>query len=158
MVLKRNYQGNFKKWYPATLNISFFLENIIDPEMPKTLKQLKIISIEGIILERFVNYPHLILRFWVIPTVNNCSLSSLIGIFIQNIVFQRSVSEFIDTSFPKNWNWKFFIEIPIFSHFQGSSYTKQINDKERVSAAFENEGIRKMIEICYKKNCKKTYT
>jgi len=154
MILERKYQSNLKKWCPAILNISFFLENIIDPEMPRTLKQLKIISIEGVILERSLSYPHLIFRFWVIPTINNCSLSSLIGIFIQNIVFQRSISEFIDTSFPKNWNWKFFIEIPISSHFQATSYTKQINDKERVSAAFENEGIRKMIEICYKKKFK----
>ena len=48
-----------------------------------------------------------------------------------------------------NWDWKFNIQIPRYSHLKSDNISKQINDKERESAAMENFGIRFVIKKSY---------
>jgi hypothetical protein len=107
--------------------------------------------LEGIFVQNLKNVPFVILRLWIVPTNKGCSLSPLIGISIENLFLQNPLQKVLDYFFPKNWNWKFSFHIPGYSSVKSKLYTKQLNDKERISAAFENEGIRRALNKCYKK-------
>ena len=143
-----------KKWIPLICKIFPFFNNILDPEMPESLTTLKIISLDCIYVKNCKSYPSLNLCFWIIPTTKNCSMSSLLGILIENVMYQKPFNRMLDCKVPKNWNWTFSVEIPVISHIKAFGYTKQLNDKERCSAAFENVAIRHMIDACYRKALK----
>lgn len=148
--IKSNQIKNFsKKWHPLIFRILFFFNNLLDPEISETLQNLAIIRHEGLIIDLIKSTPTAHIHFSIFPTYKKCSMSSFIGILIQNLIYGKLVCEILGNFFPQNWNWKFLIQIPSDFHLQGLSYTKQINDKERVSAAIENEGIRKTIDTCY---------
>mmetsp|Transcript_15822 Transcript_15822/g.39844 ORF Transcript_15822/g.39844 Transcript_15822/m.39844 type:complete len:158 (-) Transcript_15822:3024-3497(-) len=146
---KKKLKIAFRKWSPLSLQFINYVKNILDPELPKTLILLKVIALEGIFVKNFRNFPLVVFRIWIIPTIEKCSMSSLIGIFIENVFLQKPTQKNLDFFLPKDWNWKFSFEIPNFSHIKGEPYTKQLNDKERISAAFENRGVRKTLNECY---------
>ncbi|ABW98004.1 hypothetical protein HAN_1g169 (nucleomorph) [Hemiselmis andersenii] len=150
---KKKIKINFRKWSPFSIRFLNFIKNILDPELPKTLIFLKVMFLEGIFIKNFKSCPFLAFRIWIVPTSEKCSMSSLIGIYLENIFLQKPIQENLNFFLPKNWNWKFSFEIPSFSHYKSESYTKQLNDKERISAAFENRGVRGTVNRSYiKKN------
>mmetsp|Transcript_38926 Transcript_38926/g.99445 ORF Transcript_38926/g.99445 Transcript_38926/m.99445 type:complete len:166 (+) Transcript_38926:524-1021(+) len=149
---KKKIKIGYRKWSPLSVKFLNFVKNILDPEFPRTLIFLKVVSLEGIWIKNFKNYPFSVFGISIIPTIDRCSMSSLIGIFIENVLFQKPTQQKVDFFLPKNWNWKFSFGIPKFSHFKSEQYTKQLNDKERISAAFENRGVRTTINKCYNNN------
>ena len=51
--------------------------------------------------------------------------------------------------FFNNWNWEFYIYITPKFHSKGLSVSKQLNDKERLSIALENNFVRNVIKFSY---------
>jgi hypothetical protein len=76
-------------------------------------------------------------------------MASIIGISIKNILYNELTYEFLHKYFPTNWNWNYSVMILSKNHTKGLFVTKQLNDKERISAAIENISIRKTIKLFY---------
>ena len=99
-----------------------FLRGIRDPEHPHTLEELAVLT------EDRIDVTHLPQRRLMIavefcPTVPHCSLAAIIGLCI---------SKQIGAYYP---NAKLTIRVTPGSHKTETEINRQINDKERVSAA-----------------------
>jgi metal-sulfur cluster biosynthetic enzyme len=146
----KNFKNKCKIWVPITIQIFYFLKNILDPEFPYKIYTLGIISFERILIKIFVFNKSFNFNILVIPTIEFCNMSSLILLFIYNKLNQKKLIKKLNKILPLNWTWKFFTEIPSYSHINAKHVSKQINDKERKAAAMENLGIRFII----RKSCK----
>ena len=71
------------------------------------------------------------------PTIPQCSMSTLIGLSIR-VMLMRSLPA----------NFKIRLSVAPGSHEQEHQLNKQLNDKERVSAALENETLVRVVEDC----------
>ena len=113
-------------------NIEIFdlIRDIEDPEHPLTLEQLNVVSPEQISVD--LSKKEIVVKFT--PTVPNCSSASLIGLIIL-CKLKRTVHS------------SFYIRVILSpgSHDQEQEINKQLNDKERVAAAFENKTLMKTI-------------
>ena len=107
------------------------IRGIRDPEHPYTLEQLRIVSRPQIKIDLASH--QLLIKFT--PTVPHCSLSSLIGLMIR-VKLQRYLPHII----------KINIYIEEGTHYQEVELNKQLNDKERVSAAMENQHLMDVVE------------
>lgn len=141
----------FKNWIPLSIQIFYYLKDILDPEYPNKIYTFGIVSFEGIFIEILYFCQIITIDHLLIPTIKICSMSPLMGISIQNKIYQKNLIKRLHQLIPKTWNWRFSIEIPNYSHLKSLNISKQLNDKERISAALENFGIRKVIEECYEK-------
>eukprot|EP00239_Pterosperma_sp_CCMP1384_P003626 CAMPEP_0197852904 /NCGR_PEP_ID=MMETSP1438-20131217/21678_1 /TAXON_ID=1461541 /ORGANISM="Pterosperma sp., Strain CCMP1384" /LENGTH=146 /DNA_ID=CAMNT_0043467127 /DNA_START=59 /DNA_END=496 /DNA_ORIENTATION=+ len=99
------------------------LRNIIDPEHPYTLEQLKVISEEQITVDDAANR----IRVEFTPTVEHCSMATLIGLSLRLMLLRILPRRF-----------KVDIYVSKGSHASEDAVNKQLNDKERVAAALEN--------------------
>jgi|LauGreDrversion4_2_1035121.scaffolds.fasta_scaffold11241_5 metal-sulfur cluster biosynthetic enzyme len=123
----------------------FIIRDIRDPEFPYTLSQLRVLSPTGMLYDFYslllsgvcIHSELSLVRIQFTPTVPHCSLSTLIGLAIRYK---------IETEFLVQIGWKLLIQISPGSHEQASEINRQLSDKERVSAAFENPRLIKMIE------------
>lgn len=106
------------------------ISNIRDPEHPYTLEQLNVVSPELIEVDPDLRWVDI--RFT--PTVPHCSLSSMIGLSIR-----VKLMKYI----PKVMKVK--ITVAKGTHAQEEELNKQLNDKERVSAALENPHLMEVI-------------
>ncbi|TBU03266.1 hypothetical protein CWI37_0324p0020 [Hamiltosporidium tvaerminnensis] len=72
-----------------------------------------------------------------VPTIPHCSMAALIGLSIK-----RQLMKFVDE--------KYWIRVYIAAetHVNELALNKQLNDKDRVMAAFENEAIVDLIDLC----------
>ena len=77
-----------------------------------------------------------------VPTVQHCSLAPLIGLCIRTKLERTLVPGTV----------KLDIFVKSGTHSTVEDINKQINDKERVSAALENPNIRETVEMCIKLN------
>jgi metal-sulfur cluster biosynthetic enzyme len=145
------FKNKCKLWEPISIQIFYFLKNILDPEFPYKIYTLRIISFEMILIKIFVFNKSFNFNILIIPTIEFCNMSSLILLCIDNKLNQKKSIKKLNKILPLNWTWKFFSEIPSISHINAHYVSKQINDKERKAAAMENLGIRFII----KKSCKK---
>lgn len=73
------------------------------------------------------------------PTVPHCSLATLIGLTIRIKILRH---------FPHNLKLDIFIKKG--THSTEDEINKQINDRERIAAAIENQNLWKLIENCIK--------
>jgi len=114
---------------------------ISDPEKPATLEDLGVVYEEGIEVE---DLGHNVLHFKVFfkPTIKHCSLATLIGLCI-HVKLQRNLPT---TS-------KISVFIKEGSHNTEKEVNKQINDKERISAAMENSNLKSVVEKCILDPC-----
>lgn len=106
------------------------IKDIKDPEHPYSLEELKVVSPEQIDIDldaRVIN-----IRFT--PTVPHCSLSTMIGLMIR-VKLRDYLPNFM----------KIFIFIEPGHHNQEFDINKQLNDKERVAAAMENQNLMNMV-------------
>ena len=71
------------------------------------------------------------------PTVPHCSLATLIGLCIR-----------VKTQNYFGRQHKLDIFVSKGSHKTEEDVNKQINDKERVAAAMENENLKKLVDQC----------
>lgn len=97
--------------------------------------------IDGLFLEILVDRVHGIVRIMFCPTVPHCSLSTIIGLAIR----AKVVAEFLVDP-----DMKLFIFIEPGKHNNELEINKQINDKERVSAALENPNLWRIIQASIK--------
>ncbi|AFP65320.1 hypothetical protein CMESO_129 (nucleomorph) [Chroomonas mesostigmatica CCMP1168] len=140
-----------KIWAPLSIHLFYFLRNILDPEYPLKIYFLKIISFERIFIQVFSFNQTISFDFIFIPTIKKCSLSPLLGIFLENKIYKIQIAKKLSEILPKIWNWAFFFEMPFYSHTKSFVITKQLNDKERITSALENCSIRRTIKKCSQK-------
>lgn len=112
---------------------------------------LNISSIEKVFIENHILNQKISISILIAPTYNKCTMSSIIGLSIENILLNNLTGKDLMYYFPKTWIWKFCTLIPSKLHIKGLLLTKQLNDKERISAAIENSSIRSIIKFAYYK-------
>ncbi|EFP86822.1 uncharacterized protein PGTG_13204 [Puccinia graminis f. sp. tritici CRL 75-36-700-3] len=117
------------------------IRSITDPEHPLTLEDLSVVSPDQIT----VSYPptdpdrsdspHVLVRFT--PTIPHCSMATLIGLTLRVRLLRSLPARF-----------KVDIKIKEGSHQSENSVNKQLNDKERVAAALENNHLLGVVQQC----------
>eukprot|EP01038_Epipyxis_sp_PR26KG_P016867 gene16867-23120_t len=109
------------------------IRHINDPEHALTLEQLNVLKIEDIEVNDDEN--EIIVKFT--PTIPHCSMATLIGLCIR-VKLTRSLPS----------RFKFIVQIHPGSHQSEEAVNKQLNDKERVAAAFENNHLINIVNNC----------
>ena len=112
------------------------LRHINDPEHPLTLEQLDVAKPEFIVVDDARST--LDVRFK--PTIPHCSMATLIGLSIRVKLIRALPARFKTT-----------VRIEPGTHMQEDSVNKQLNDKERVSAALENANLLELVNRCLAK-------
>jgi metal-sulfur cluster biosynthetic enzyme len=109
------------------------IADIRDPEHPHTLADLGIVDDENITV---IHSPPSTVRINVTftPTVGHCSLASLIGLCIREKIRRELVEPF-----------KLQVCVAEGTHDSEEDINKQLNDKERVCAAMENEALMETV-------------
>jgi hypothetical protein len=128
------------------------ISTISDPEHPHTLGQLSVVNLPDIRItpsptsaeaKAAANDPNALTQVlvYVTPTVNHCSLVTVIGLAIR-VRLEQTLPP----------NYRVDIQVKEGAHAQDDQVTKQLSDKERVAAALENDTLRgvldKMLETC----------
>ncbi|RHY33808.1 hypothetical protein DYB32_001389 [Aphanomyces invadans] len=109
------------------------LRHLNDPEHPLTLEQLKVMTLDNIV----VNNVESQVKVQFTPTIPHCSMATLIGLCIR-VKLLRSL--------PKRF--KVDIRITPGTHITEDAINKQLNDKERVAAALENAHLLNVVNKC----------
>merc|ERR1711916_333686 len=108
------------------LEIFDMIRNLNDPEHPLTLEQLNVVGKSLI----DVDDENGIIDIRFTPTIPHCSMATLIGLCIRVKLLRSLPSRF-----------KLSININPGTHASEKAVNKQLNDKERVQAALENERL-----------------
>ncbi|KAI9308443.1 hypothetical protein BJ944DRAFT_260198 [Cunninghamella echinulata] len=109
------------------------IRSISDPEHPLTLEQLNVTQNEHITVDNEKN--HILIEFT--PTIPHCSMATLIGLCIR-VRLLRSLPE----------RFKVDIRVRQGTHQSEGAVNKQLNDKERVAAALENNHLLEVVNQC----------
>ncbi|BEI85218.1 hypothetical protein CcaverHIS002_0506190 [Cutaneotrichosporon cavernicola] len=107
------------------------LRSVTDPEHPVSLEQLRVVSRQDI---------HVVgnrVLVYVTPTIPHCSMSTLIGLSLRVRLLR---------ALPRRY--RVDIRIKPGSHQSEHAVNKQLNDKERVQAALENNHLLQVVEGC----------
>lgn len=115
------------------LEVFDHIRDIKDPEHPYSLEELKVITEEAVEVDDNRSY----VRVTFTPTVEHCSMATLIGLCIR-VKLMRSLPS----------RYKVDILVAPGSHSTEASVNKQLNDKERVAAALENPNLVDMVDEC----------
>lgn len=110
-----------------------YVTGIKDPEHPLTLEELNVVEEDNVIVDIASKKVEVIFT----PTIEHCSLASLIGLCIQ-VKLLRSIPA----------QYKIFVSIAPGSHSTEAVVNKQLADKERVAAALENNQLLEVINQC----------
>ncbi|KAG0644076.1 hypothetical protein HOY80DRAFT_1031095 [Tuber brumale] len=117
------------------------IATISDPEHPLTLGELAVVQLQHI---RVTDDPSVIISNVLVeltPTINHCSLATVIGLGVRVRLEQALPPRF-----------RLDVRIREGTHATGEQVNKQLNDKERVASALENETLMgvvgKMLETC----------
>lgn len=117
------------------------ISNISDPEHPLTLAQLAVVNLVDIKVTHGANKGISEVLIKITPTITHCSLATLLGLGIR-VRLERCL--------PPRFRIKILIKEG--SHQSENQVNKQLNDKERVAAACENEQlvsvISQMLSTC----------
>ena len=115
------------------MEIFELIRKLNDPEHPLTLEQLNVLSYDNI----HVNDEESTILIYFTPTIPHCSMATLIGLCIR-VKLLRSLPI------------RFKVTIKIFpgSHQSEDAVNKQLNDKERVAAALENNHLLEVVNKC----------
>ncbi|KAL2707367.1 hypothetical protein KLU848_4043 [Kluyveromyces marxianus] len=118
------------------------IAHISDPEHPLTLGQLSVVNLADIEVHDNgdkTKMAEVIVR--ITPTITHCSLATLIGLGIR-VRLERSLSP----------RFRITILLKKGTHQSENQVNKQLNDKERVAAACENDQllgvVSKMLSTC----------
>ena len=150
LILNKSYnRHNLKSWIPSCVYIISLLNEIKDPEFPYHISNLDILSIEKVLIQNFILNQNIYITVIIAPTYKMCTLSSFIGLSIENLLYNKAIGKLLNDYFPQGWSWKYSTFIPPKFHLKGSVISKQLNDKERISAAMENFSIRNIIKFSY---------
>lgn len=124
---------NLNKKVIRKCNVPQHIRDITDPEHPYTLEQLNVVTEEAIKVDDTSG--KILVEFT--PTVEHCSMATLIGLCIR--------VKLLRTLHPR---FKLDIRLAPDSHATEDAVNKQLNDKERVAAALENPSLAAMVEKC----------
>jgi metal-sulfur cluster biosynthetic enzyme len=121
------------------------IRDIRDPEHPHSLEELSVVQRSSVVVVDPVDdspsYGMVTVTFT--PTVPHCSLASIIGLSIKAKLADSGVLDG-----PGEHYYKLTVICEEGSHTTAESISKQLADKERVSAAFENPSIMGLLEAC----------
>lgn len=121
------------------------IRDIRDPEHPHTLEELSVVDESSISisppLDDSPGYGTVFVTFT--PTVPHCSLASIIGL---SIVFKLRQTSLLSP--PGEHYYKLRVRCAQGSHANENDINRQLADKERVSAAFENPKITALLDDC----------
>lgn len=109
------------------------VRDIRDPEHPYTLEQLGVVSRPAVLADDARG----IARVDVTPTVDHCSMATLIGLCVRAR---------LDAALPPRF--KVRVRLAPGSHATEEAVNRQLADKERVAAAMENARLRAEVERC----------
>jgi len=109
------------------------IRDINDPEHPLTLEQLNVVEEEKIQVDDAKN--SVVIHFT--PTIPRCTMATLIGLAIR-VKLLRSL--------PTRFKVEIFITPE--THSSEEAINKQLNDKERVAAALENNQLLDVVNQC----------
>ena len=109
------------------------IRDIRDPEHPLTLEELNVVCEEDIEIDNDKSV--VLVKFT--PTINHCSLATLIGLAIQVKLLRCLPSRF-----------KIDVRIAEGTHATEDTVNKQLADKERVAAALENPNLLEAVNQC----------
>lgn len=120
---------------------------IYDPEHPYNLEQLGIISLVDINVSEYENkdvicksgQPIKSIDVVFTPTIPHCSMAGIIGLCIIYQLMEFTEKYVINVSIKEN------------THNTYQALNKQLSDKDRIFAAFENEGLVDIILSCVRK-------
>ncbi|KAI3960317.1 hypothetical protein MKW98_017041 [Papaver atlanticum] len=115
------------------LTVLHHIRDIKDPEHPYSLEELKVVSEDAV----EVNDKHSHVRVTFTPTVQHCSMATIIGLCLR-VKLMRSLPP----------RYKVDIRVAPGTHATEAAVNKQLNDKERVAAALENPGLVDMVDQC----------
>ncbi|EQC29359.1 hypothetical protein SDRG_12823 [Saprolegnia diclina VS20] len=115
------------------LEVFEILRHLNDPEHPLTLEQLKVMTLDNILVDNATSR----VKVQFTPTIPHCSMATLIGLCIR-VKLLRSL--------PKRF--KVDIRITPGTHITEDAINKQLNDKERVAAALENAHLLNVVNKC----------
>ncbi|OVA02850.1 protein of unknown function DUF59 [Macleaya cordata] len=113
------------KWYMHA--------DIKDPEHPYSLEELKVVTEDAV----EVDDKHSHVRVTFTPTVEHCSMATVIGLCLR-VKLMRSLPS----------RYKVDIKVAPGTHATEAAVNKQLNDKERVAAALENPNLVEMVDQC----------
>ena len=113
------------------------VRSINDPEHPLTLEQLNVTQLPLISVDDAAS--HIGVRFT--PTIPHCSMATLIGLCIRVKLIRSLPARF-----------KVDINITKGTHATEDAINKQLNDKERVAAALENNHLLDIVNKCLSSN------
>ncbi|KAI8576631.1 hypothetical protein K450DRAFT_255944 [Umbelopsis ramanniana AG] len=109
------------------------IRSISDPEHPLTLEQLNVTQCEHITVSDETS--RVLVEFT--PTIPHCSMATLIGLCIR-VRLLRSLPD----------RFKVDIRVRNGTHQSENAVNKQLNDKERVAAALENDHLLEVVNQC----------
>ncbi|KAL0664118.1 hypothetical protein Bca4012_100955 [Brassica carinata] len=109
------------------------LRNIKDPERPSSLEHLKVLTKDSVEVDDDKSY----VRVTFTPTMKLCGMTTLIGLCVR-VKLMRNLPG----------RYKVDIRVAPGSHATEAAVNKQLNDKERVSAALENPYIVEIVDEC----------
>ena len=115
------------------LEVYEMVRNINDPEHPLTLEQLKVVEPGLISVDDARSTCDLLFT----PTIPHCSMATLIGLCLR-VRLLRSLPP----------RFKITININPGTHASEKAVNKQLNDKERVHAALENDRLLGVVQQC----------
>lgn len=109
------------------------VRDIRDPEHPYTLEQLGVVSRSAVRADDRRGYA----RVEVTPTVEHCSMATLIGLCVRAR---------LDEALPPRFKAR--VRLARGSHSTEEAVNRQLADKERVAAAMENARLRAEVDRC----------
>lgn len=109
------------------------IRDITDPEHPYSLEQLSVVSEDSVHVDDEAG----IARVYVTPTVQHCSMATLIGLCCKVKLIKSLPGRF-----------KVDVRIAPGAHASEEAINKQLADKERVSAALENPALLNKVAAC----------
>merc|ERR1712137_1239472 len=115
------------------LEVFDLIRKINDPEHPLTLEQLKVTELKNVSVDDCNNF----IRIFFTPTIPHCSMATLIGLCIRVKLIRSLPSRF-----------KVDIMVTPGSHASEDAVNKQLNDKERIAAALENQQLLNVLNNC----------
>lgn len=121
------------------------IRDIRDPEHPHSLEELSVVDLESVVVKPpssdSPGYGRVTILFT--PTVPHCSLASIIGLSIRSKLDESGVLR------PRGEHYyKLTVGCAPGSHSTAEEINRQLGDKERVSAAFENPRIATLLREC----------
>ena len=116
-----------------SLEIFEILRDIKDPEHPHSLEQLRVVQRNLISVDDARGR----VSVHFTPTIPHCSMATLIGLSIR-VKLLRSLPP----------RFKVDVRVTPGKHASEDAVNKQLNDKERVAAALENDNLLRTVNGC----------